>query len=371
MFISVYCNGQDTTTTCASDPLYPMMDSPITIYVNVTSDEVLNPGNTIDTDSVVTAYTGLITSESSEPVNDWKNKINDDWNDISLEMTKENDSVYSYTISDPSAFYGLGTETKSVYRIAFIARGTSNGAVSGQTKNLYFEIFESSPTALIAVQPADPYATESAVISVNTKQSTGLVDYSDTLYAHTGLITSGSSSDTDWRFILEDWGVNNNKTRLLQVSDSIYRYYIYPNMHNYYETEEAENIEKLAFVFRSKEDPYSQTSNQYVDVTDTLTITEPNFVEDPYEFSVISAMVFPNPVTDVIYVRLHAVEQMEVNFKILNVLGKTIYESDYYVSSEKTLRINLNKIPEIFNGMFLYVIETDGFIQSGKLIIAD
>ncbi len=367
--LSSFCIGQEGVYTYTSDPVYPAMDAPVTIYVNVLSEDVLSSGQTIDTDSIVTAYTGLITSLSAEPGNDWRNIVNTDWNDISFEMTKENDSVYSFTINDPTTFYSVDPSTKSVYRIAFIARGTSNGLIDGQTRNLYIEVFESEPTGLITTQPVEPYATESVVITLNSEQSEDILDYTDTLYAYTGLVTTSSTSDSDWKFILEDWEVNNSKTRMLQVSDSIYRYYIYPDIHGFYDTEEAENIEKMGFIFRTKEDPYQQTAELYIDVTDTLTIQAPEGFEIAEANNIPGVEVYPNPAQDVIYIHLQSPEQGKVAFRIFDLQGKTIYESRYTVFEEKTLQVNLKDIPEITDGLLFYSIEFDGLRRVGKLLI--
>jgi len=369
--LSSFCIGQEGVYTYTSDPVYPTMDAPVTIYVNVLSEDVLNPAQTIDTDSTVTAYTGLITSLSAEPGNDWRNIVNTDWNNISFEMVKENDSIYSFTINDPTTFYGVDPSTKSVYKIAFIARGTSNGLIDGQTRNLYIEVFESEPTGLLATQPAEPYATESVVITFNSEQSEDITDYTDTLYAHTGLVTTSSTSDNDWKFVLEDWGVNNSKTRMLQVSDSIYRYYIYPDIHDFYDTELAENIEKMAFIFRTKADPYQQTASLYIDVTDTVTIQPPEAFEIAEANNAPGVEVYPNPVLDMIYIHLQSPVQGEVTFRIFNLQGKTIYESRYTVFEEMTLQVNLKDIPGIPDGLFLYSVETDDLKKTGKLLIND
>ncbi|MBN2524582.1 MAG: T9SS type A sorting domain-containing protein [Bacteroidales bacterium] len=367
--LSAFCIGQEGVYTYTSDPVYPTMAAPVTIYVNVLSEDVLNPAQTIDTDSTVTAYTGLITSLSAEPGNDWRNIVNTDWSDISLEMVKENDSIYSFTIADPTTFYGVDPSTKSVYRIAFIARGTSNGQVDGQTRNLYFEVFDSEPVGLLATQPAEPYASESVVITLNSEQSEDILGYTDTLYAYSGLVTTSSTSDSDWKFILEDWEVNNSKTRMLQVSDSIYRYYIYPDIHGFYDTEEAENIEKMGFIFRTKEDPYQQTPELYIDVTDTLTIQAPEGFETTETNIAPGIEVYPNPALDMIYIHLQLPVQGEVAFRIFDLQGKTIYESRYTVSEEKTLQVNLKDIPGIRNGLFLYSVETDDLKKTSKLLI--
>jgi len=304
-FLSSFCLRQDRIYTYTSDPLYPTMDVPITIYVNVLSEDILLPGQIIDTDSIVTAYTSLITSVSSNNTSSWQHIVNDGWSDISLEMTKENDSIYSFTIEDPVSFYDVNTTTEPVYRIAFIARGTSNGVVNQQTIDLFIDVFASEPPELISTQPLTPYATGSVVITFNSEACDSFTGYTDTLYAYTGLITTSSISDDDWKFILADWGENTYKTRLIQVSDSIYRFYEYPTIHHFYATGHSENIEKLAFIFRSKEDPYLESPVYYIDIMDTLTIENPNSdqISLPEASISMNINIFPIPTKDFIYIQ--------------------------------------------------------------------
>ena len=361
-------SAQDDVYTISSDPIYITMDAPFTVYVNVLSEDVLSSGNTIDPDSLVTAYTGLITLKSDDYTTSWKHVVNSSWNDISLEMTKENDSVFSYTIDDPSAFYNVDPDQEAVFRIAFIARGTSNGAIDGQTENLFFEVYAGEPTEEIAVQPSTPYADSKAVITFNSEVCDCFTDYHDTIYAHTGLITTESPTNNDWRFVLADWGTNNNKTRLMQVSDSIYRYYIFPSIHQFYGTENAENVEKLAFVFRSKADPYMQTGNLYVDVMDTITIEVPEFLDNAKESAGVS--VYPNPASDIATFYMDSYTSEPITLRIHSLVGKTIFEKKYTLSGDNTFRVNLNETGVVAGELFLYSIEADGKIRYGKILIA-
>ena len=70
------------------------------------------------------------------------------------------------------------------------------------------------------------------------------------VYAHTGVITSQSKSDTDWKYA-PAWLDNAPKYRLIYVSNNLYRLDI-GSMRQYYEIgNPTEQIKKLAFVFRT------------------------------------------------------------------------------------------------------------------------
>lgn len=70
------------------------------------------------------------------------------------------------------------------------------------------------------------------------------------IYAHTGVITNNSSSDTDWEFAPQ-WGDNAAKYRLEYVSPDLWKLHI-GDIRTYYGiTDPAIEVKKLAFVFRT------------------------------------------------------------------------------------------------------------------------
>jgi len=73
---------------------------------------------------------------------------------------------------------------------------------------------------------------------------------STAVYAHTGVITDKSTSDTDWQYA-PTWLTNTSKYKLNYVSKNLYSLTI-GNMRNYYGiTDPTVVIKKLAFVFRT------------------------------------------------------------------------------------------------------------------------
>lgn len=80
----------------------------------------------------------------------------------------------------------------------------------------------------------------------------GLKDYTGTdgVYAHTGVITNASTSDTDWKHA-PAWGDNSPKYRLTPLGDNKWQLLITPNMASYYQLNTGEIVYKLAFVFRN------------------------------------------------------------------------------------------------------------------------
>ena len=66
-------------------------------------------------------------------------------------------------------------------------------------------------------------------------------------YAHTGLITSASSNDGDWKNVVENWRANTSKTQLTKDGDNWKL--VIPNIYTFYNCSKSTEIKKLAFVF--------------------------------------------------------------------------------------------------------------------------
>lgn len=92
------------------------------------------------------------------------------------------------------------------------------------------------------------------------------------IYAHTGVITNNSKSDTDWQYA-PSWLDNSDKYRLEYVEDNLWSLYI-GDIRSYYGiTNLNEKVEKLAFVFRNAggtlEGKTSTGGDIFLDVVDS------------------------------------------------------------------------------------------------------
>lgn len=98
------------------------------------------------------------------------------------------------------------------------------------------------------------FATENDSIKIifdATQGDGGLQGYFGTVYAHTGVITNYSSSSTDWKHVIGDWGNNSNQPALTNIGPDLYELVIGYPREFYSVTDPNEHILKLAFVFRS------------------------------------------------------------------------------------------------------------------------
>jgi hypothetical protein len=90
------------------------------------------------------------------------------------------------------------------------------------------------------------YDGEVTIIFNPNQGNKGMQDAS-ACYAHTGLITSASVDDHDWKNVVEDWRQNTTKTKL--TKDGNNWKLVISNIYDFYGCSRSTEIEKLAFVF--------------------------------------------------------------------------------------------------------------------------
>ncbi len=108
--------------------------------------------------------------------------------------------------------------------------------------------------AQVATEPLTPVVSKSVkVIFDATQGNKGLMNYTGDVYVHTGLITSASSSGSDWKYVVSQWGENLPKTKLTRTRPNVYELEISPDLFTYYNAPANTRILKMAFVFRSSD----------------------------------------------------------------------------------------------------------------------
>ena len=90
-------------------------------------------------------------------------------------------------------------------------------------------------------------------------------------YVHTGLITSASVDDHDWKNVVEDWRQNTTKTKL--TKDGNNWKFVISNIYDFYGCSRSTEIEKLAFVFHdgpngNKEGKTAAGADIFVELSD-------------------------------------------------------------------------------------------------------
>ena len=103
---------------------------------------------------------------------------------------------------------------------------------------------------VVTTDPAFPLDASPVLIYFNAEMGNGgLYNYTGDVYAHTGVITNLSTSNSDWKYVKTEWGQNTPETKLTRLSANLYSLQI-ENIRQYYGVPAAENILKIALVFR-------------------------------------------------------------------------------------------------------------------------
>ena len=92
--------------------------------------------------------------------------------------------------------------------------------------------------------------TEDIIVTVNTA-GTSMAGFAGPIYAHTGVLTSASSTTGDWKYVKADWNKNIAECRLDNVDTDLWELVIKGGPRKFYGVPADETITHLAFVFRS------------------------------------------------------------------------------------------------------------------------
>ena len=107
---------------------------------------------------------------------------------------------------------------------------------------------------VVTTNPTFPLPDGPATITYHADQgNAALAGYSGEIYAHTGVITSESTSSSDWKYVKTEWAENAAATQLTHISGDTWELTISPDIRSYYGVPADETIEQLAFVFRNED----------------------------------------------------------------------------------------------------------------------
>ncbi|PLX23881.1 MAG: hypothetical protein C0599_03440 [Salinivirgaceae bacterium] len=112
-------------------------------------------------------------------------------------------------------------------------------------------IFSSVLSAQVVwIDPAD--ATVDSTITVYfdaTQGDQGLMGFTENVYVHTGVITTESYGNSDWKHVVADWGADDPNVLMTRLETNLYS--LSYNIRSFYGIGTDETVLKLAFVFRN------------------------------------------------------------------------------------------------------------------------
>jgi len=105
---------------------------------------------------------------------------------------------------------------------------------------------------VVTTDPIFPTVDDTVTITFDASQGNGaLAGFEGTVYAHTGVITTESTSPSDWRYVKTDWAVDDPAVEMTRVGPDLYQ--ITYQIQNYYgiPDEEKDDVLEMSFVFRN------------------------------------------------------------------------------------------------------------------------
>ena len=101
----------------------------------------------------------------------------------------------------------------------------------------------------VTTSPVVPTSNDEITITFDTT-NTGLDGYTGDVYAHTGVITTNSTSNTDWKYVIGSWGNNVTQPQLTRLGDNSYQLIITQEIATYYSSG-TDVVTDIAVVFRN------------------------------------------------------------------------------------------------------------------------
>ena len=158
------------------------------------------------------------------------------------------------------------------------------------------------------------YDGEITIIFNPTEGNGGMKDATQ-CYAHTGLITSASANDGDWKYGVEGWRENTAKTQL--TKDGNNWKLVIANIYDFYGCPKSTEINKLAFVFHdgpggSKEGKTTENHDIFVELLKAGLAT-----------SISTSMSEISSVDEQVSLTCHATAAAELTLKLNGVVVQT------------------------------------------------
>lgn len=103
---------------------------------------------------------------------------------------------------------------------------------------------------VVSTEPIFPTQDGDVVVTFDaTKGNGALAGFTGDVYAHTGVITSTSTTPSDWKFVVADWATDDPRIKMNRVGTDLYQ--LSYNIQDFYGFPESTEALQLAFVFRN------------------------------------------------------------------------------------------------------------------------
>ncbi|NQW41603.1 MAG: hypothetical protein HQ466_06485, partial [Cryomorphaceae bacterium] len=110
-------------------------------------------------------------------------------------------------------------------------------------------LLTASQAQILSVTPAFPTQNDTVTVVYNAAEGNAALMGLSPVYAHAGLITSASTSPTNWQFVQGSWGQPTAKVLMTSLGNNKHR--IKYHIPSFYGFPAGTQVQQLAFVFRN------------------------------------------------------------------------------------------------------------------------
>ncbi len=267
---SVMLNGSNNNTITLSDNKYYVMNWENLGYVNTraifmelsaTPVSITNISQDISAPADTQSVTVTVTTSANPTENVYVRYTTDNWTTSSIIAcsfsgtsgtaiipaqsadTEVEYYVFSTSISNPTADFDL------------ITINFNNNSGVNYTYTVSAPLSCESANGVLTSDPVFPIHDGNVTIIFDATRGNGaLMNYTGDIYAHTGVITSASNGNNDWRYVVSDWGENLASLKFTRnLPDSNSWSLSITDIRQFYSVPDSEAIQKIAMVIRSDE----------------------------------------------------------------------------------------------------------------------
>lgn len=107
---------------------------------------------------------------------------------------------------------------------------------------------------IIVTDPTFPSESGEVTITYDATEGNGqLAGFNGDVYLHTGVITSESSSGSDWRYVPFGWTTHDESMKATPLGNDKWEFTFGPSIRDFYGVAEGEEVEQIAIVFKGVE----------------------------------------------------------------------------------------------------------------------
>ncbi|MEL6593416.1 MAG: DUF4961 domain-containing protein, partial [Bacteroidota bacterium] len=114
---------------------------------------------------------------------------------------------------------------------------------------LGFVLLPSGNAQVVSVDPIFPTVEDTVTITFDASEGNGELLGVSPVYGHMGLITSASTSPTDWKYVQGNWGTADPNTLMNGIGNE--KHEIRVHIRSFYGVPQGETVNDLSFVFRN------------------------------------------------------------------------------------------------------------------------